>query len=95
MEDTMNTAGPDHLACRRWRRGGNPWALVSTTVQRLVAARAAQRQVRRAINELESFDDHRLRDLGLTRVNIADAVRFGRDLDIDVPRQPSARDRTA
>jgi uncharacterized protein YjiS (DUF1127 family) len=90
----MNTAGPDHLACRRLRRGRNPWALVSTTMQRLVAALAAQRQVRRAIHELESFDDHRLRDLGLTRVNIADAVRFGRNLDVDIPRQPSACDRT-
>jgi uncharacterized protein YjiS (DUF1127 family) len=89
----MNTAGPDHLACPRLRRAGGrtPWALVSTTVQRLVAALAAQRRVRRAIRELQSFDDHRLRDLGLTRVSIADAVRFGRDLDI----QPSARDRTA
>jgi uncharacterized protein YjiS (DUF1127 family) len=93
----MNTAGPDHLACRRLRHVGGrmPWALVSTTVQRLVAALAAQRQVRRAIRELQSFDDHRLRDLALTRVSIADAVRFGRDRDIDVPRQPTARERTA
>jgi uncharacterized protein YjiS (DUF1127 family) len=68
-----------------------PWAFVSTTVQRLVAALAVRRQVRQAIRELESFDDHRLRDLGLTRQHIAHAVRFGRDPDIEASRAASPR----
>jgi uncharacterized protein YjiS (DUF1127 family) len=91
----MTTAAPDHLTGRRPRRarGRMPWAFVSTTMQRVVAALAVQWQVRQAIRELESFDDHRLRDLGLTRQHIERAVRFGRDRDIEASRAASPRHR--
>jgi uncharacterized protein YjiS (DUF1127 family) len=39
---------------------------------------ADERRLRQAIHELEAFDDRRLRDLGLTREAIEDAVRLGR-----------------
>jgi uncharacterized protein YjiS (DUF1127 family) len=80
----MQTAGPTHLTRRS--PGRTMWTLAGTAIRRFIAAGAAERHVRRAIRELETFDDHRLRDLGLTRVNFERLVRFGRDADTDVPR---------
>jgi uncharacterized protein YjiS (DUF1127 family) len=42
---------------------------------RVAAALVADRQTRIAIDELRSWDDHRLRDIGLERMDIEGAVR--------------------
>jgi hypothetical protein len=91
----MNTEGLDHP----WR--GGVCAVAATrgrSCQRPCSASSRRsRPSGRATSDPRArvVRRHRLRDLGLTRVNIADAVRFGRDLDNDGPRQPGARDRTA
>jgi uncharacterized protein YjiS (DUF1127 family) len=45
---------------------------------RLARNVAAERQLRRAIRELQQFDDRTLRDIGLGRSEIEFVVRFGR-----------------
>ena len=52
----------------------------------VICALAAEWRVRGAIRELELLDDRRLRDLGLTRMNIERAVRRGRSSGADAPR---------
>jgi uncharacterized protein YjiS (DUF1127 family) len=64
------------------RKGG---AWVRAAITTVIRALAVEWRLRRAIRELESLDDHRLRDLGLTRRNIERAVRRGRGSDADVP----------
>jgi uncharacterized protein YjiS (DUF1127 family) len=54
------------------------WALVRSRLRAFLAWVADERRLRQAIRELEAFDDRRLRDLGLTRETIEDAVRLGR-----------------
>ena len=39
---------------------------------------ARDRETREAIEHLEAMSDAQLRDIGITRADIADAVRFGR-----------------
>ena len=39
---------------------------------------ARDREIREAIEHLEAMSDTQLRDIGITRADIADAVRFGR-----------------
>lgn len=39
---------------------------------------ARERETREAIEHLEAMSDAQLRDIGITRADIADAVRFGR-----------------
>ena len=39
---------------------------------------ARERETREAIEHLEAMSDAQLRDIGITRAEIADAVRFGR-----------------
>jgi uncharacterized protein YjiS (DUF1127 family) len=58
---------------------------VRAVLRAFLGAFAAERQLRRVIRELESLDDHRLRDLGLTRADIELAVRFGRAAGGDIP----------
>jgi MFS family permease len=66
-------------------RGGRPgWRPVRAVLRTFLGAFAAERQLRRVIRELESLDDHRLRDLGLTRGSIELAVRFGRAAGGDI-----------
>lgn len=65
--------------------GCSVWALACTTLRTLTAALATERQAQQAIRELESFDDRRLRDLGLTRADIRRAVRFGWPSRADTP----------
>jgi uncharacterized protein YjiS (DUF1127 family) len=60
-------------------------AFVSNAVAALIRALAAEWRLREAIRELELLNDHRLRDLGLTRLNIERAVRRGRDSAAEVP----------
>ncbi len=56
-------------------------------LSRLLAAwreRIRQESVHReAIEHLESMSDAQLRDIGITRADIADAVRFGRHYYLD------------
>ena len=65
---------------------GRVWTWVSAAVATVIRALAAERRLRGAIRELELLDDHRLRDLGLTRMNIERAVRRGRGSGAGVPR---------
>jgi MFS family permease len=65
------------------------------TLRTFIGALAAEWRLRRAIRELESLDEHRLRDLGLTRGNIEHAVRFGRASDAVVQREERGRDHAA
>lgn len=44
---------------------------------------ARDREAREAIEHLESMSDAQLRDIGITRADIADAVRFGRHYYLD------------
>jgi uncharacterized protein YjiS (DUF1127 family) len=69
------------------------WTFVYIALQRFTATLATERRVRRAIRELKALDDHRLRDLGLTRRTLERVVRFGRDRDADAARPAGARDR--
>ena len=50
------------------------WARL-TWLGRAIAATLADRQARLAIDELRSWDDHMLRDIGLERMDIEGAVR--------------------
>jgi uncharacterized protein YjiS (DUF1127 family) len=49
--------------------------LRSTWLAKTVAALVAERQTRIAIDELRSWDNHMLRDIGLERMDIEGAVR--------------------
>jgi MFS family permease len=61
---------------------GSVWTWASAAIATVIRAFATEWRLRRAIRELESLDDHRLRDLGLTRKNIKRAVRRGRRSDV-------------
>lgn len=70
----------------RVRKGvaGKPWRLSPEARQQ---ARDGEREVRRAVAELEQYSDAALDDLGLSRRDIEHAVRFGRpDEDATVGR---------
>jgi MFS family permease len=60
-----------------------------------IRALVVERRLRRVVCELESLDEHRLRDLGLTRANIERAVRFGRASDAAVQREQRGSDHAA
>jgi uncharacterized protein YjiS (DUF1127 family) len=47
-------------------------------VQSLVAALAEEIRVRRSLRQLSAFDDGMLRDIGVDRGSLEDAVRYGR-----------------
>ena len=58
---------------------------------RVAASLVRERAERLAIEELRSWDDHRLRDIGLERMQIEPAVRGqfrALPRDADVPRPP-------
>ena len=59
--------------------GRSVWAQVRSGLVGLVGALARERELRRSMRLLASFDDQMLRDIGLTRGDIERAVRFGRD----------------
>ena len=64
------------------RRIGTSWPA------KALAAVAAERAARNAIHELERWDDHMLRDIGLERMDIEAAIRgdrrpFGWEPDCD------------
>jgi uncharacterized protein YjiS (DUF1127 family) len=87
----------DYLTCgaRAWPPGRSGWRLVHAGVCRFIGAIAAERRLRRAIHELESMDDRRLRDLGVIRDDIERVVRFGRDSNADIVLAAGGQDRAA
>ena len=56
------------------RVGQTFWA----AIRGLIAAIARELEVRRSMDQLASWDDYMLRDIGLTRGDIERMVRFGR-----------------
>ena len=60
----------------RVRRLG--WRRIVLAVRSQVALMAHQRELRRAERQLESLDDHMLKDFGIGRSEIGRAVRYGR-----------------
>jgi uncharacterized protein YjiS (DUF1127 family) len=54
--------------------GAAAW-LAETWIGKLVSASLREREARLAIEELKSWDDHMLRDIGLERMQIEPAVR--------------------
>jgi uncharacterized protein YjiS (DUF1127 family) len=58
--------------------GGGLWAQARSVAGDLVRALLRERELRRAMVLLASFDDRVLHDLGITRGDIEHAVRFGR-----------------
>jgi uncharacterized protein YjiS (DUF1127 family) len=63
--------------------GALDWLAASWPVERALAfcaALAADRRARATVRELESWDDHRLRDIGLERMDVEAAVRGVRPL---------------
>ena len=51
---------------------------LASSIRSLFAGLRAQRRLRRAERELETFDDHMLRDIGIGRSEIGHVVRNGR-----------------
>jgi uncharacterized protein YjiS (DUF1127 family) len=56
-----------------------PAGLVTRVVARIAAAIADELRMRRDLRQLRAMDDHMLNDIGLTRVDVGSAVRYGRD----------------
>jgi uncharacterized protein YjiS (DUF1127 family) len=54
------------------------WHSLARRISTMTASIAVERQRRRAIQELHTFDDRMLADIGLTRGDVENAVRFGR-----------------
>lgn len=50
----------------------------ASPLARLLAWLRAERRIRAGIRDLEALDDHALRDIGLTRAEIAHVARAGR-----------------
>ena len=67
-------SGPKRGAARRPR----PLMAALRSIGRLLSRVAADWRARQAIRYVESFDDAMLRDIGLPRGGIEDAVRNGR-----------------
>jgi uncharacterized protein YjiS (DUF1127 family) len=62
--------------------GADRWSAfryaLTRRIRTLIASLAAEQRRRRAIDELHTFDDRMLADIGVTRGDIDNAVRFGR-----------------
>jgi uncharacterized protein YjiS (DUF1127 family) len=74
MVRTLPTIGSRAAACLR--TGHEEDDVTGEPRSSFIGALAAELRLRRVIRELESLDDHRLRDLGLTRGSIERAVRW-------------------
>ena len=69
---------PQRRQKRRRPLAGLAIARVLAVLKRIKAAIEAELAARHAITELASMNDHMLRDLGITRSEIGDAVRGSR-----------------
>jgi uncharacterized protein YjiS (DUF1127 family) len=56
-----------------------PAGFVTRVVARIAAAVADELRIRSDLRQLRAMDDHMLKDIGLTRVDVGSAVRYGRD----------------
>jgi uncharacterized protein YjiS (DUF1127 family) len=56
-----------------------PAGFVTRVVARIAAAVAEELRIRRDMRQLRAMDDHMLKDIGLTRLDVGSAVRYGRD----------------
>jgi uncharacterized protein YjiS (DUF1127 family) len=56
-----------------------PAGFVTRVVARIATAIADELRIRRDLRQLRAMDDHMLKDIGLTRVDVGSAVRYGRD----------------
>jgi uncharacterized protein YjiS (DUF1127 family) len=56
-----------------------PFGASIRVVARIAAAIADELRMRRDLRQLRAMDDHMLNDIGLTRVDVGSAVRYGRD----------------
>ncbi len=74
MTTTSTTYAPRYGTPRR--------GALSTSMARLLAwlvrAIATEYRIRRDMRQLMVMDEHMLKDIGLSRRQVADAVRFGR-----------------
>jgi uncharacterized protein YjiS (DUF1127 family) len=59
--------------------GRSVWAVVRAGLAWLIATLAREREIRRSMRLLATFDDYMLHDIGITRGDIERVVRFGRD----------------
>jgi uncharacterized protein YjiS (DUF1127 family) len=55
---------------------------LTSSIRRLVATLGERRRLRRAERDLETLDDHMLRDIGIGRSEIRRAVRSGRGFSL-------------
>ena len=56
-------------------------AALARVMKQAIARIASRRRLRRHLDELRGLDDRMLRDIGLRRCDIEDAVRYGRAFD--------------
>jgi uncharacterized protein YjiS (DUF1127 family) len=56
-----------------------PAGFVTQVVARIAAAVAEELRIRSDMRQLRAMDDHMLKDIGLTRLDVGSAVRYGRD----------------
>jgi uncharacterized protein YjiS (DUF1127 family) len=54
---------------------------VVPTVTQVAAAKVSRKSIRKAVNELRSYSDRELTELGLSRQSIKEVVRYGRPTD--------------
>ena len=70
---TLSSSRPIRRA-RAPRAGRALWAAIGG----MIAAIARELEIRRSMANLASCDDHKRRDIGLTRGDVEPMVRFGR-----------------
>ena len=77
--DVHGISGHPVPKCRRLRSSWPVRGLL--TIVRWISA---ERHRRRAVRELQSFDDRMLRDIGITRAEIKATVRYARAQSLDI-----------
>lgn len=76
----MSTTMIETPMARSAALNGRPAALLRPII-RGIAWFGSRRRLQRAIKELRALDDRTLRDIGLRRVEVEYAARYGRPLD--------------
>jgi uncharacterized protein YjiS (DUF1127 family) len=80
QEEVMSTSSAYRLrnVVRGLDVGRTVWASIRAGLTGVIGALARRREVRRAMKDLASLDDHMLKDIALTRGDIERVARFGR-----------------